>query len=515
MPENGTLKLSGNAISEGQEILLANLGNITFTPKANWNGTTSFSWNGSDELTFADIDTNVNIIIEQVFDSQIAINDINTTFKNISVAGNVLLNDVNPDGAQLLVTSESKSTSNGGSVIIYSNGDYIYTPKNGFTGKDVFSYTLCNNASTLLCVQATVTINVLPNNNSGYNPPIGINDNYKGIVNSTVTGTVLSNDLVYGGNSLVVSTSMYDSNGDGIPDANFNLGTPVSVWGINKSEQAVEAGTLSLNNNGTFTFIPATAFEGLVTFKYAIVDSKGKSDYALVTIYIINGNSTYAVDDVYFTDINNSISGNLLANDYDPEGEVQTLVTTPLKSPKHGSVVLNPDGSFTYTPNEGYVGTDQFVYEIFDAEYPPSRDSATVYINIVKTSITLTLKAKLQGASVDVNNTSVYTTLMRDDLRSKGLIPLSSPYIGLTNSITDSASVLANKNENSIVDWVYIEVRKANAPATVITSTPGLIQRDGDIVDVDGVSPLMIGGLDTIASGTAYITVRHRNHLGI
>ncbi len=220
---------------------------------------------------------------------------------------------------------------------------------------------------------------------------------------------------------------------------------------------------------------------------------------------------------MYFGFKNNDITGNLLANDFDPEGDVQEVVTAPVSNPEHGTVILNEDGSFTYTPNAGYVGTDRFVYEIYDTENPPSRDSATVYFNIASTYITLTLKAMLQGAMVNVNNTSIYSAdgLMRDDLRKKGLISLTSPYIGLTNSITDSTNVLADEAENSIVDWVYIEVRNANSPATVITSTPGLIQRDGDIVNIDGISPLIVGDLDTIASGTAYITVRHRNHLGV
>ena len=52
LPANGTLALSGTAVTAGQVIAAANLGNLTFQPAANFNGVTSFTWNGSDGLTF-------------------------------------------------------------------------------------------------------------------------------------------------------------------------------------------------------------------------------------------------------------------------------------------------------------------------------------------------------------------------------------------------------------------------------------------------------------------------------
>jgi hypothetical protein len=132
------------------------------------------------------------------------------------------------------------------------------------------------------------------------------------------------------------------------------------------------------------------------------------------------------------------------------------------------------------------------------------------------------MRVMLQGA---FNGTD-----MNDNLRSgTNLIPLSDPYrsapyntgfthVNNTVAETAAASVFNNAalTADNIVDWVYIELRDnsgANPGATVIQTRAALVQRDGDIVDVDGVSPVYFKNLD---AGAAYtIAIRHRNHLGI
>ena len=73
------------------------------------------------------------------------------------------------------------------------------------------------------------------------------------------------------------------------------------------------------------------------------------------------------------------------------------------------------------------------------------------------------------------------------------------------------ASVLTTTGVNAIVDWVFIELRSKTSPSTVLSTRSALLQRDGDIVDLDGLSPLTFS--DLIADDF-YIAVRHRNHLG-
>lgn len=102
------------------------------------------------------------------------------------------------------------------------------------------------------------------------------------------------------------------------------------------------------------------------------------------------------------------------------------------------------------------------------------------------------------------------THLMNDDLRSLGMIPGTSPYTNTTKTV--SSSVLSLSGSNAIVDWVFIELRNALDNTEVMHSRAALLQRDGDVVDVDGVSPVTFTEAE---ADDYYIVIRHRNHLGI
>ena len=179
---------------------------------------------------------------------------------------------------------------------------------------------------------------------------------------------------------------MYDSNGDGIPDAQLPVGTEQTVWGKNSVGTAVEAGKLTLNSTGTFTFVPASGFAGQVSFTYVISDGAGGKDNAAVTIDVTGGNSTFATDDAFIGFSNGMISGSLIVNDYDPQGDQQTINTTPVAAPAHGVLTINANGTFTYTPNAAYSGTDQFVYQVCDNGTPSVCTQATVYLNVTSTT---------------------------------------------------------------------------------------------------------------------------------
>lgn len=109
------------------------------------------------------------------------------------------------------------------------------------------------------------------------------------------------------------------------------------------------------------------------------------------------------------------------------------------------------------------------------------------------------------------------TGLMRDDLRSQGLLPLNEPYTALGLPLTSNepaattTAVWSTTGADAIVDWVYLELRAATNTSLALTTITALLQRDGDIVAMDGTSPPTF----RIAAGNYHVVVRHRNHLGI
>ncbi len=115
----------------------------------------------------------------------------------------------------------------------------------------------------------------------------------------------------------------------------------------------------------------------------------------------------------------------------------------------------------------------------------------------------LAIKIYLQGAY----NSS--TGLMNDHLRANNLIALNDPY-GRDKAITDM-NILNTTGSNAIVDWVDVELRHVDSPNIVRHRTAALLQRDGDVVDVDGVSGIVF---PNVSVGDYHVSIRHRNHLG-
>ena len=126
--------------------------------------------------------------------------------------------------------------------------------------------------------------------------------------------------------------------------------------------------------------------------------------------------------------------------------------------------------------------------------------------------VNLGLRAALQGALPS-------GTLMHDSLRSKNLVPPTEPYSALgysyaayTGATSISPALLTTTGNNAIVDWVALELRNSANPAQVLFSKPALLQRDGDVVDLDGDSYV---NFPSAGLGYYYIALRHRNHLGV
>ncbi|MFK5878289.1 MAG: hemagglutinin protein [Flavobacteriaceae bacterium] len=122
----------------------------------------------------------------------------------------------------------------------------------------------------------------------------------------------------------------------------------------------------------------------------------------------------------------------------------------------------------------------------------------------IQLAIKLNPTVFLQGASI---NPSV-TGLMNDNLRVSGLIPTTSPFVDV---LTCSVLVFNTTGNNAIIDWVYVELRDENDNTVVLDSQSALLQRDGDVVNVDGVSVLSFDQ----QLGNYFVSIAHRNHLGI
>ena len=354
------------------------------------------------------------------------LNDLNNTWANIPVPGNVLTNDQDPEGNTLTVTGirdaagvlqavgaggttvtiagkdrSGNPVANAGSLHINPDGSYIFTPALNFLGTAITKYTVCDNGSPQACREVNLTIHVDPvavtngnNGKPGYNVTIAENDAKATLMNIPVSGNVMTNDHDPEGN---VQTFQSFQNQNG-------LGTPISSGSILAGTDAsgnpvANAGIITFVAGGGYTFIPANGFTGVVTVPYNVCDNGNVQacDVATLTITVVpdvNGvanNRPVATDD--HNVVNNllfpgsSATGNLLGNDIDPlSGNAVNGTTLTLQAPgtyptAHGSIVIAANGAYTYTPSDvNYTGPDQYVYTLCDNGTPVLCSQGTLYL---------------------------------------------------------------------------------------------------------------------------------------
>ena len=329
-------------------------GTYTYTPDPGFSGQDTFTYEASDGNGGTDIAT-VTITVDAVEVCMMtpinlgpdAQDDTNTTQQDTAVDGTVATNDSDPDGDSLMFFVEDGPVD--GSIEFYQDGTYTYTPDPGFSGQDAFTYEACDGNGGTDIATVTITIDAAPNN-----APVAVKDyNAMTTCDITVTGNVLDNDS--------------DADCDGL--------TATLVSGPAN-------GTATLEADGAYTYTPNPGFIGHDVFVYEISDGNGGTSISDVCIEVTPPDNLApdAVDDTMQTGFNTTVTGDVLINDTDAEGD--TLIASLVNGPANGTVTLETDGTYTYTytPNAEFSGTDTFTYEISDQQC--GTDTACVTIDV-------------------------------------------------------------------------------------------------------------------------------------
>ncbi|GAB5490923.1 MAG: hypothetical protein Phog2KO_11380 [Phototrophicaceae bacterium] len=181
--------------------------------------------------------------------------------------------------------------------------------------------------------------------------PIAEDDSYSMNEDTVLLGNVTDNDSDIEGDTLTVTLGIIN----------------------------VSNGTLVLNSDGSFTYTPDSNFNGSDSFNYILSDGNGGSDTATVTIMVnVVNDAPIAEDDSYTMNEDTVLLGNVSDNDSDVDGDALTVAL--LSTVSNGVLVLNSDGSFTYTPSADYFGSDSFSYTLSDSN--GGSNSATVAITV-------------------------------------------------------------------------------------------------------------------------------------
>jgi VCBS repeat-containing protein len=283
----------------------------------------------------------VTVAITPVQDPPDAINDSVTTNEDAPITINVLGNDGDPDGDTVTIVAGSASTPTNGTAVI-SSGKILYTPNSNYFGSDSFTYKITDGNGNF--DTATVNISVA----SVVDPPIAVNDAVATNEDTPISFNVFTND----------------TNPDG---ATLLLGATTSV----------AHGTLSLDSKGNATYTPEKDYNGLDSFNYSIFDQYGNISNATVNITVNSVNdSPIAVSDTASTNEDTAVIINVVKNDTDIDNDPLSVLSTTNGS--NGSVIINKDGTLTYTPNANFNGSDSFTYLVKDS----SGATSTATVNI-------------------------------------------------------------------------------------------------------------------------------------
>jgi len=230
-------------------------GSFNYTPNPNFSGVDSFVYqagNGNADSELA----SVVITVTQVNDVPVASNDSFVVSANDSWAVDapgVLANDNDLDGNALSAALIDSTTH--GTLSLNSDGSFFYTPNIGFIGTDTFTYVANDGQSNSNLAMVTISVaetNVIP---------VAQNDGYEtneGSLLTVLAPGLLANDFDANNNPLtaiLVTTPLY--------------------------------GTVTLNSDGSFDYVPTANFSGTDSFSYKVTDGSADSNVAMVTINVI------------------------------------------------------------------------------------------------------------------------------------------------------------------------------------------------------------------------------------
>ncbi|EGQ9179300.1 tandem-95 repeat protein, partial [Vibrio alginolyticus] len=484
-----TLVITNVTIESGNGTLIDNSdGSWTYIPEADDDTEVSFSYDIIDNDGGV-INGTANLDITPVNDAPIATNDAIQTDEDSQVVIDVLANDSDIEGDDLIITSASVPEEQG--IVEIIDGKLVFTPAENFNGNATISYTISDGE---LEDEAQVSVTV----NSVNDAPIASNDTTITEEDSSVTIDVLPNDTDIDGDTLSIeSASVPEAQGtveivDGklvfTPAENFhgdaeitytvtdgaltdqatvnvtvNAVNDTPVVESNLADQTLAEDftpySIDLNTafsdvdnvdgeltfsvsgnsniqvaivNGIATFTPTADWNGSEALTFTATDPSGESVSQTVNFTVAPVADIVADKATVVEDTPTIIK--VLGNDtFEGSDKVVSLDTN--NGPANGTVSVNSDGSVTYTPNDNYHGTDSFTYIVTSGGVS---ESTTVNVDVTP----------VNDAPVATNDTAITD---EDTSVTIDVLPNDTDIDGDKLSI-ESASVPETQGTVEIVD---------------------------------------------------------------
>jgi hypothetical protein len=357
-PDGDTITVSAVGTAAHGTVVNHGDGTVTYTPAANYSGPDSFTYTLSDAVGLTTTGT-VSVTATPVNDPP-AFDAIGTqTVPEDSPQQSVAINNVSAGpSSESDQTITFTATSSAPAIVPHptvsgsgASRTLHYTPAANAHGPVTITVRAQDSGTTadggVDFLERSFTINVTPVND----PPQAANDTATAAEDGAVTVAVRDNDADIDGDTLSITAVTQPAHGSAV-----------------------------INPGGTVVYTPAPNYHGPDSFTYTVADPSGATSTATVQVTVTPSNDApIAASDSATTAEDAPVAVAVLANDSDLDGDNLTVVE--LSDPDHGNVLLNADGTVTYTPDLDYSGPDSFTYRARDGAL--SSGIATVTLSVL------------------------------------------------------------------------------------------------------------------------------------
>lgn len=369
LPLMGVLTLDGSDILVNQILTPVEVSQLMYNPDGDENGNDTFTFTATDNDLEQD-PTPATVTIPVLNTPPVA--DDNSNSEVLTTAGATTLVALTATDIDGIIVSYTVLTLPVGGVLelnrvaVVENqqltpieaSNLTYDPSGSFSGDDSFTFTATDSNGEDDSSPATATIPV-------NDPPVANNDLVSTDEDNPVTIEILANDTDDFG--IVSNTVDVDPTK---PGQQTDLDTPEGFWEV--------------ADGGEVIFTPAEDFNGTAQITYLMQDgSEVESNIANITVTILPVNDPpIGEDQELSTIVGQSVGGDALEEAYDIDNTTLTVSSEPVNGPLNGTIVIHEDGTYTYTPDPGYAGTDEIELQICDSGDPLPSLCTTILVVI-------------------------------------------------------------------------------------------------------------------------------------
>ncbi|RAW02394.1 tandem-95 repeat protein, partial [Pseudochryseolinea flava] len=378
------------------------IGNVTFTPTNNFNGTATVSYTVNDDGGATSLPGTISVTVNTINDAPLAMGDNFITDEDTPASINVTSNDTDADGTvsgnsvdldDAIPGIQSTRVVDEGTWTVDATGNVSFVPALNFNGNVSVSYTVNDNDGAV-SNPVTISLTINPVNDQ----PV--------VADTEVTAT---QGLAVAGNMLIGAV---DPDGTALI---INM-TPVS---------GPSHGSFIINASGNFVYTADPGYTGTDEIQIEVCDQglplPASCVTTTITIDVVTNQAPVVSEKSPAVNEDTALNGNVIGvGDADPEGSIIQVTTTPVTGPFHGTIVIGVNGGYTYTPNENFNGKDSVEVRVCDSNPTPACTTTWIKIlvnevndapMVINDAISIPINTQAEGNILDNNMDVDGTTL--------------------------------------------------------------------------------------------------------